>query len=287
MLVTIFTPAYNRASYLYKLYRTLCRQTIKDFEWIIVDDGSTDNTGEIVEHFMFNKDFSIRYFKKENGGKHTAINLGVAEARGELFFIVDSDDILPDSSIERIIFYYNQVKNNEEYCGVSGMKGFFNYQKVGTQKHFEAFDCTIAESGYKYHIKGDKAEVIRTKVMKEFPFPEFLEERFCPEALIWNRISTKYKIRYFDEIIYLCEYLDNGLTSQITRLLEKNVKATALTYKEMVEDINAPCFFRLRNAINYWRYTLFSSFSLEDEYRLRWYWLILLPLGVIARFLKS
>lgn len=293
-LITVFTPTYNRVQLLLRLYDSLKAQTCTDFEWLIVDDGSIDNTEAIVSEIILKQNntvdeqlFPVRYIKKDNGGKHTAVNRGVKEAKGELFFIVDSDDILPDISIERIIFYYNQVKNNEEHCGVSGMKGFFNYQKVGSQKHFRTFDCTIAESGYKYHIRGDKAEVIRTKVMKEFPFPEFEGERFCPEALVWNRISTKYKIRYFDEIIYLCEYLEGGLTSQIAKLLERNVKATMITYKEMVENTKAPFLFRMKNAINFWRYTLLVSFTLDQKFRLKWYWTLFMPVGFMVRLLKG
>lgn len=289
MLITVFTPTYNRAKLLPRLYRSLKEQTNKDFEWVIVDDGSTDNTKEVIDNIITQQenDFPIRYFYKENGGKHTAINRGVREANGELFFIVDSDDILTFNSVELISIFYNQIRDKDSFCGVSGMKGDFENNKIGTKVNFNILDCTIAESGYKYHIHGDKAEIIRTSIMKEFPFPEYNDEHFCPEALVWNRISKRYKIRYFNKIIYLCEYLEGGLSDQQAKLLEKNKKATMLTYKEVVESVEKPILFRIRSAINFWRYTLLYSFFLDKTYRLKWYWIILLPLGLFVRCLKG
>lgn len=289
-LITVFTPAYNRGSLLPRLYESLCRQTVHDFEWLIVDDGSTDDTqkviGSIKDHHPSHL-FSIEIHHQSNGGKHSAINRGAKLAHGKLFFCVDSDDMLTENSIEKIINYYDQIRDLPNFCGVAGMKGYFNYQKVGTQVHFNVLDCSIAESGYKYHIHGDKAEVIRTAIMREYPFPEFVGERFCPEALVWNRISKRYNIRYFDEVIYLCEYLSDGLSSQQAKLLERNPKATMLTYKEMVENNAAPLPFRIKNAINYWRYTFLKSFRMDRSFRLKWYWLSCFPLGIIVRMLKG
>lgn len=287
-LVTVFTPTYNRASLLPRLFESLAKQTCLDFEWLIVDDGSTDNTEEVIKNIKEGNDkFHIRYYKKANGGKHTAINFGVKLAEGELFFIVDSDDYLTNKSIELVTHYYNQIKDKPNFCGVSGMRGHSNGLKIGTATNFKEFDCTIAESGYKYHIHGDKAEAIKTEILKEFPFPEFHDERFCPEALIWNRMSKKYQIRYFNKIIYICDYLEDGLTNNQSKLLERNKRSTAITYKEMVENNDAPIIFRIRCAINFWRYTLTSSLKMERAFRLKWYWIALLPFGVIARIIKG
>lgn len=288
-LITVLTPTYNRASLLPRLYESLCRQTYKDFEWIVVDDGSTDDTEELVNSKFktYNTLFPVRYFKKKNGGKHTAINYGVRKATGILFYIVDSDDYLTDDSLSWIAKYYEGVKDDKSFCGVSGMKGYFNGDKVGTQVHFDTLDCTIAESGYKYHIHGDKAEIFKTSVMKEFPFPEFPDERFCPEALVWNRMSKKYKMRYFDKVIYICEYLKDGLSHNQSKLLGKNIKATMLTYKEMVENSEAPLFFRLRSAINYWRYSLLCPLRYNKGFRLKWHWMFLLPIGIMVRIIKG
>mgnify|MGYP001672198724 CR=1 FL=1 len=287
VLITVFTPAYNRSNLLPRLYKSLKLQTYQYFEWIVVDDGSVDNTREVVETFINEGILNIHFMQQHNGGKHRAINKGVSVATGELFFIVDSDDTLAEDSLELVSKYYEQIRDNKDFCGVSGMKGDFGHNKIGTDTHFDFLDCAIAESGYKYHIYGDKAEVIRTEVMREYPFPEFPNEYFCPEALIWNRISRRYKIRYFDKVIYLCEYLEGGLSSQQTKLLERNPKATMLTYKEMVENSDVTLSFRFRCAINFWRYTLLKSFKFGKYYQLQWYWIIFFPMGIIVRLLKG
>ena len=331
MLITVFTPAYNRAHLLPRVYESLCKQTFRDFEWLVVDDGSKDDTRSVVDKFRVEslewrdssevesiknevqnygtteelitlhyqtdstlytlhsklKPFPIRYFYQENGGKHRAINHGVREAQGELFFIVDSDDYLSNDALEKIARQYEKIANCDSICGVSGMRGYSLSEKIGSKISFGQMDCTMLESSWKYHVYGDKAEAIRTKIMKEFPFPEFEGEKFCPEALIWNRISTKYKIRYFDEIIYLCEYLPDGLTSKISKLLEKNIKSTMIAYKEMNEFENVPFKFRIRAAINYYRYTLLRSFKYDTEFRLKLKWIWTLPLGIAARIIKG
>ena len=122
MLVTIFTPTYNRAYRLTALYESLCSQTCKDFEWLIVDDGSSDNTEELVNGWINENKIDIRYIKQQNGGKHRAINNGVKNARGILFFIVDSDDILPDNSIDRVAVHYKMIEGKSEFGGLCGLK---------------------------------------------------------------------------------------------------------------------------------------------------------------------
>ena len=120
-LITVFTPAYNRGYIIGKLYESLRRQSFRDFEWLVVDDGSTDDTGTLLAGFIAENKIPIRYFRQENGGKHRAINRGVREARGELFFIVDSDDHLADDALERVAFHYGNVRNDANFAGVSGV----------------------------------------------------------------------------------------------------------------------------------------------------------------------
>lgn len=288
-MITVFTPAYNRAHLLPRLFESLCKQTFKDFEWVVVDDGSTDDTKSLTLS-LSNREgtwFPVRYFYQENGGKHRAINRGVKEAKGELFFIVDSDDLLFPYSLEIVDEEYKSIKDDKSFCGICGMKGYSSNIKVGTQIRFGHLDCTIMESSYKYHIYGDKAEVIKTEIFRKFPFPEYENEKFCPEALVWNRMSKYYRIRYFDKIIYQCEYLPDGLTSKISKLLERNIKSTMLTYKEMNEFEAAPMWFKVRSAINFYRYTLLKSFRCHASFRLKTCWIWTLPLGFFSRLIKG
>ena len=132
-LITVFTPTYNRADLLPHLFNSLRHQTYSDFEWVIVDDGSTDNTQEVVNDMLCDNDnqFSINYIRKENHGKHTAINMGVRHAKGELFMIVDSDDMLPDKALEIVADEYQYIKNDNTYCGVCGYMAHSDGRIIG------------------------------------------------------------------------------------------------------------------------------------------------------------
>ena len=253
MLVTVFTPTYNRANTLSPLFHSLEKQSCKSFEWVIVDDGSIDNTEMLCRNWEALSSFPVRYFKQPNGGKHRAVNYGVQLAKGNLFFIVDSDDILPANSIECILVHYKDVCNNPSIGGVCGLKASYNGELVSKGSNFDIVDCSSIEIRTKYHMTGDMAEVIRTDVMKEFPFPEFDGERFCPEALLFNRIAQKYRLRYFSEVIYLCEYRRDGLTSSIDTIRMKSPRASSLCYYEFFK-CDIPFVLKIRYAINYWRF---------------------------------
>ena len=249
--VTIFTPTYNRAHLLPRLYGSLCKQTYLDFEWVIVDDGSKDNTEEITESFIKEQKIRIRYFKQENGGKHRAINRGVKEAKGELFLILDSDDSLPQDSLELIYNYYQQIKDDDSYGGVCGYMAHHDGTIIGNGNNDAILNTTSIDLRYKYNVKGDMCEVFKTSVMRLFPFPEIEKERFCPEILIWNRIATKYKIRVFHEVIYFRDYLEGGLTDKIIKIRMNSPIASMMTYAEMTKYKNVPFLEKCKSAINY------------------------------------
>lgn len=282
MLITVFTPTYNRAYRLGALYESLCKQTFRDFEWLIVDDGSTDNTRELVEGWISENQIDIRYIAQPNGGKHRAINRGVKEAEGTLFFIVDSDDILPDDSLGVISAHYQLIKGRSGFGGLCGLKAYYDGSPVGNKPDFGVYECTNFEIDYKYKLNGDMAEVFYTSVLKEFPFPEIDGERFCPEILIWNRISTKYIIHYFSENIYYCEYLEDGLTAKITRIRILSPKASCMTYTEMTQS-PIPLSAKLRASVNYWRFAYYLEKKNRPAISFPWNWLS--PVGyLIYRF---
>lgn len=253
-MITIFTPTYNRAYSLPRLYESLCKQSDSDFEWLIVNDGSTDNTDELVKSYIADNRISINYIVKKNGGKHRAINRGVAEAKGELFFIVDSDDFLTPDAIKAIKHVFAPIKEMESYAGICGLKVYLSGEKVGGECDFDILDCNALDFRYKFHVKGDMAEVFRTEVLKQYPFPEFDDERFCPEALVWNRIALKYKLRYAYQRIYVCEYQPDGLSAKITRIRHQSSQASTLYYSELTQ-MPVPISIRIKSCINYWRFS--------------------------------
>lgn len=279
-MITVFTPTYNRAYILTKLYRSLCNQTCKQFEWIIVDDGSTDNTSELIGTFIQEGNIEIVFVQQFNGGKHRAINRGVGLAKGDLFFIVDSDDQLTEDAIEQILRYHDGIKDKNDFAGVCGLKAYFDGRRVGGDSYFTILDCSNLEFRYKYKIKGDMAEVIRTDVMKEFPFPEFAGEKFCSEAVVWNRMAQKYKIRYFYKNIYLCDYLEDGLTASITKIRMKSPQASMLCYSELFH-YDIPVLQKIKAAVNYWRFGVCGRLGSYNHIRGIGWGILLFPIGVL------
>lgn len=236
MRFTVFTPTYNRSHLLPRLYESLKRQTFTDFEWVIVDDGSSDGTEELVSGYIDEKNgFPIIYKHTENGGKPKAVNLGVTLARGELFIILDSDDYLTDDSLEIIDRMEKTIPQEEKakFAGVCGLKGYESGDVIG--KSFEGcgfLDCTNLER-IKNGILGDKSEALYTEVMKKYPFPIFEGEKFITESIILDRMAHDgLKMRYFNQVTMICEYRADGLSEQGKRLFVNNPRGYGLFLHE-------------------------------------------------------
>lgn len=237
MRITVFTPTYNRGYIIKKLYESLKKQTFKDFEWIVVDDGSTDNTKVLFEEiFKEDREFSINYIKTTNGGKHRAINIGVKNAKGELFFIVDSDDYLPECALEKIDSIEKTIEKNcrNEFAGICGLKVYQNGKIVGDTFNGDMIDITSLQRA-EYGISGDKAEVFYTEVLQRYPFPEYEKERFITECVVWDKIAYDgLKLRFFNENIYFCEYLPDGLTKNAQKITFESPKGHGLYVQQSV-----------------------------------------------------
>lgn len=233
--ITVFTPTFNRRQLIDNLYQSLLAQTQNNFEWLVVDDGSTDNTGDYFSELLSKTHpFPIRYIKQENGGKHRAINCGVKNANGELFFIVDSDDTLLPNAIEKINQWITTLDNSHKWAGISGLKGFSEQKNVGQRSSKTFIDAKNTER-QKYHLEGDKAEVYFTDILSQHPFPEVPGETFISEEIVWNAIARDgYYIRWFNEIIYICSYLENGLTKDSSKD-ERNPQGRLLWAKGQLE----------------------------------------------------
>lgn len=213
-MITIVTPTYNRGYILDKAFQSLCTQTSFAFEWIIVDDGSADNTEEIVKGWLAEElPFSLRYYKQENGGKHRAVNRGVMMAEYDYLLVLDSDDYLEPDAVEVIHKWIATIDGKEGFAGVSGLRGWMKREgAIGSFLKKDYIDALNSER-VKYGLEGDKAEVYKTEMLKKYPFPEFEGENFLRESASWDAISEAgYKVRWFNKIIYRCEYLEDGLT---------------------------------------------------------------------------
>lgn len=244
MLLSVFTPCYNRAYTLTRLFESIKAQKFSDFEWIIVDDGSSDNTKDLIESWIVDDDlpFEIRYFYQENAGKHVAWNNGLSHARGELFLPVDSDDYFVDGAFESVLKMWKASKDNDQLIAFSGVGVFPGNKETG------GFLLTMDEPYKDYSsitrraegIDGDLAEIFFTSKLRKYPFPVFEGERFVTEAVVFNRFSKDgYLIRGFAYPIYACEYLNDGYTKNVNHHLISNWKGYKLYIRELMGS-NAP-----------------------------------------------
>ncbi len=260
--VTVFTPTFNRAYIIDNLYKSLIEQTFKNFEWIIIDDGSTDNTEVLINSFIEEGKLNIIYQKQLNSGKHRAINKAVDIAHGELFFIVDSDDYLTEDALEILVSNWDNIEDKGKFCGISGLRGYNSEKIVGSCHPNYIFDCSILEYRYKYKIKGDKAEAFVTEKLKIHKFPEIEGEKFISESIVWNRLGEKYLMRWVNEIIYICNYLEDGLSAKSLNLRINNINGTLLLYKSNL-DYDIPYSYKLKNIINYYRFLFHAKLPIK------------------------
>lgn len=221
-LITIFTPSYNRAYILPQLYESLVRQTFRNFEWVVVDDGSSDDTEELVSGWIEDQKIKIIYKKQENQGKHIAINTGVSIASGELFFIVDSDDYLTDDAVEKVTTFWNNRKAEADISGIISYRKFHDERLVGTSLPKEVYRCKLRDTGSKYGSTGDKVVIYRTDVLRAHPYPKFEGEKFLGESFVFNQIDEHYDMLVLDDRLYYFAYQSDGLSQDFRKLYRNN-----------------------------------------------------------------
>lgn len=249
--ITVFTPTYNRAYIIGNLYESLKRQTFADFEWLVVDDGSSDNTEELLKEWVKNETrFKIRYYKKTNGGKHTAINKGLDLAEGVLFFTVDSDDYLTDDALEKIDKWERSLPEDKKYCGVAGNLGTSPNDTPNTLFESEFLDCT-ALSRYSF-IDGERALAFYTDIHRKYMYPTFDGEKFMTEAVVWNRMANDgYQIRFYNDIIWIFEYLEDGLTKAGSSVFVNNPMGYGLWLREKAKFEKKSWLYKLKMIYTY------------------------------------
>lgn len=209
--LAIVTPVYNRAAELPALFGSLVRQGRQDFKWYVVDDGSSDGSWAEIERMRAEAPFPVEAFRKENGGKHTAVNLAMRHVGEPLTFIVDSDDVLPPDAVGTILDSFDQISDPTGLCGISFLK---RMEHAPQETDFPEAELRGSYMDVRINrgVTGDKAEVFYTHCLKEFPFPEFPGERFYHEDGVWVRLSAKYEMLHENVVVYEGRYLEGGLT---------------------------------------------------------------------------
>jgi glycosyltransferase involved in cell wall biosynthesis len=281
--ISVITPTYQRAGTLPRLYESLREQTLDDFEWVVVDDGSTDGTGDVIGCWLQDGDLSIEYSRQENQGKHAAFNRAVERARGEFCALIDSDDWYPPEALERMLARWESipVDRRGDFSDVEGLRIDEGGELICGVYPSDVFDTNAFELEALHGVEGDKIGMFRRDVLLEFPFPEDLGWHVTP-ALVWNRIAARYDTRCVNEIWAYTDYRPGGLTDRETELRLRFSAAQLLFWSEFAA---MPRRMRpkakLRAHANRIRYSLLTGVGLgrqlSDSPDRKWTALALLP----------
>ena len=287
--LTVFTPTYNRAYCLHKGYEALCRQTNKDFMWIIIDDGSTDNTKELVEGWL-KKDngFEIKYVYKENGGMYTGYNKAISMAETELTVCIDSDDYMPDDAVEKVLSYWNDHRN-EGYAGIIGLDCFESGEILGdkfpNQKSINLIDLAVG----KYNLDNrDRKIFVRTDLYKSVaPMKEFPGEKDFNPHLMHLQISEKFDFLIMNEKLCVVEYQPDGMTNTVYKQYLRSPRSFRETRLFDMSIKNAPLSFTVKKTIHYVSSCIISGEPCISASPRKLLTLLMYPFGVaLTMYLK-
>lgn len=248
--LTVFTPTYNRAYTLHLCYESLLRQTCKDFIWMIIDDGSSDSTKELVEKWINNGEVEIQYHYQENQGMHGAHNTAYSLIDTELNVCIDSDDYMPDDAVEKITSFWRTYGGNE-YAGIVGLDADRTGKVIGTKMPGNLKTSTLGALYSLQKVKGDKKLVYRTELTKNTPpYPIFTGEKYCPLSYKYILIDQHYPLLIMNETLCHVEYLEDGSSRNMINQYKKNPKGFSFFRKVAME--HAPNFREeFREAVHY------------------------------------
>lgn len=254
--LTVFTPSYNRAYCLQQGYDSLLRQTNQDFSWLIIDDGSSDNTKALVQTWIDENKISIQYRYQENQGMHGAHNTAYKLIETELNVCIDSDDFMPDDAVNNIINFWENSKADNTIAGFIGLDSYKNGNIIGQSIPENITTTTVEDLYNKYKISGDKKLVLRTKIVKEFQsYPIFSGERFVPLGTLYLLIDKKYNFLCLNEVLCIVEYLEDGSSRNIIKQYYRHPKGfqyarlNTLRYSNFLK-------VRFKNAVHYVSHSL-------------------------------
>lgn len=285
---SVYTPTYNRAHTLHRTYQSLKQQTFRDFEWLIVDDGSSDGTADLVKTWQRENLVPIRYFQRPHLGAHVAHNFGVGQARGELLTKLDSDDACIPEALEAMRRAWLSIpqEQRESFAGVTVLCKDEKGALVGDRFPQSPLDCSSQQLEYKYRVKGEKWGCVRTDILRGLPFPEDIPGNFIPESYIWSQIGRQYQTRHVNEVLRIywtdAPSLVHGRPNPFTNAVGHRLMFLAVLNNEMSWFAKAP--LRLfRAAAQFARFGWLSGMRLGAQNRAlsgwkqRLLWLAALP----------
>lgn len=279
--LTIFTPTYNRAYTLHKCYESLNRQTCKNFKWLIVDDGSKDNTKELVESWINEGKVNIKYYYQKNQGMHGAHNTAYELIDTELNVCIDSDDYMSDDAVEKILNFWKKNKR-KDIAGIMALDMYTDGNIIGTK-----FPKGLKESSYfdiynKYRVKGDKKLIYRTDLIKANPYPIFEGEKYVGLAYKYAKLDEKYNLLLMNEVICIVEYMTDGSSLNMLSQYKNNPKGFVFIRVEDMKNSKANLNFKFKSAIHYVSSSIISKnkkFLRESPCKILT--LLAIPFGVI------
>ncbi|WP_318618537.1 glycosyltransferase family A protein [Priestia megaterium] len=282
--LTVFTPTYNRAYCIHQCYESLKRQTCKDFIWLIIDDGSTDNTKGIVNGWIDENIIQIKYHWQDNQGMHGAHNTAYELIDTELNVCIDSDDYMPDDAVEKIIDTWKKYGSNE-VSGIVGLDANHKNEIIGTRLPQHIKRSTLFDLYNKYGVTGDKKLVYRTELTKQYPYPLFENERYVGLAYKYHMIDKQYEMVLMNEIICCVEYLEDGSSRNMLHQYRKNPRGFAFYRKEMMKLPFGSSSFKFRQAIHYVSSSLISkNWRFLQDTPSKGLTLLAIPLGIALYF---
>lgn len=291
-LFTVYTPTFNRAHTLHRVFDSLQAQTCRDFEWLVIDDGSTDDTPALMARYQKEAGFPVRYLREPHRGAHHAHNLSLRESRGQLWVKLDSDDGCVPEALARLQHHWEHLPaaQRDSFSGVTGLCRDQNGALVGMQFPADPLDCSAAELEYRHKVRGEKWGFLRLDVLRQFPYPEDVPGNFIPESFIWCQVSQQHVTRHINEELRIywmdAPSLVHGRANPRT-----NAAGHRLMFK-MVLDLESGWFFTapfrlLRAAVQYSRFSFLSGVGFVAQLRAlkslggRLLWLAAMPVGFI------
>ncbi len=247
--LTVITTTFNRAYCLHQVYESLVRQTSKDFIWLVMDDGSSDDTKSLIEGYQREGLVEIEYYYKENGGMHTARNAAYEKAHTELNIIIDSDDWMTDDAVEKIVTFWNENKS-ERYSGIISNNISKEGKLIGSPLPDGVKACTQTELTDRYGVRGDKKLIFRCDLTKRYPYPEFPGEKFYPASYKFRLLDLEYSMLLMNEYTCVVDYNEDSMTFHKFAQYKSNAKGFAHFRNEMIRISKSPKYI-VKNMIHY------------------------------------
>ena len=282
--LTVFTPTYNRAYTLHKCYESLKRQTSNDFVWLIIDDGSSDNTKEIVDKWIRENKVEIRYHYQKNQGMHGAHNTAYELIDTEINTCIDSDDYMTDDAVENIVDFWNKNRNRG-LAGFVALDAYDNGQVIGTKLPSNISETTYFDIYNTLGVKGDKKFIYRSDLTKLYPYPIFEGEKYVSLAYKYAKLDDDYKLGIMNEVVCIVQYMEDGSSLNMFKQYRRNPKGFAFIRIENMKNPRISSINKFKECIHYVSSSIISKnkkFLKDVPCKLRT--ILAVPFGTVLYF---